>query len=189
MGVRGVLVYCADYRCSHSVTLTTCDRSIRSLLRNFSRAIATMSRARASGREPAGLDSLVIDNNAGPSADAGGPLTEAGLFSHASFRRLHWHHQCRLCAWSVRSEHHLGQRTLSAQTGRTSDSKRSGQKSATILTSGGRPHLQSVFDHHQSGRHRRALACGPSLRGQLATNARITRHRSFATQAGANGRL
>jgi hypothetical protein len=45
--------------------------------------------------------------------------------------------KCRLCAWSVRSEHHLGQRTLSAQTGRTSDSKRSGQKSATILTSGG----------------------------------------------------
>src|SRR3984957_4647712 len=55
----------------------------------------------------------------------------------ASFRRLHWHHQCRRCAWSVRSEHHLGQRALSAQTGRTSDSKRSGQKSATILTSGG----------------------------------------------------
>jgi hypothetical protein len=55
----------------------------------------------------------------------------------ASFRRLHWHHECRPCAWSVRSEHHLGQRTLSAQTGRTSDSKRSGQKSATILTSGG----------------------------------------------------
>jgi hypothetical protein len=52
----------------------------------------------------------------------------------ASFRRLHWHHECRPCAWSVRSEHHLGQRTLSAQTGRTSDSKRSGQKSATILT-------------------------------------------------------
>jgi transposase len=55
----------------------------------------------------------------------------------ASFRRLHWHQECRPCAWSVRSEHHLGQRALSAQTGRTSDSKRSGQKSATILTSGG----------------------------------------------------
>ena len=42
-----------------------------------------MSR-RASGSEPAGLDSLVIDNNAGPSADTGGPLTEAGLFSQLS---------------------------------------------------------------------------------------------------------
>ena len=62
----------------------------------------------------------------------------------ASFRRLHWQHQCRLCAWSVRSEHHLGQRALSAQTGRTSDSKRSGQKSATILTSGG-PSTSATF--------------------------------------------
>ena len=45
----------------------------------------------------------------------------------------------------MRSEHHLGQRTLSAQTGRTSDSKRSGQKSATILTSGGAVHICNLY--------------------------------------------
>src|SRR6185312_10218594 len=73
--------------------------------------------------------------NAGTKQDAVDGRTDRSIC--ASFRRLHWHHECRPCAWSVRSEHHIGQRTLSAQTGRTSDSKRSGQKSATILTSGG----------------------------------------------------
>ena len=59
------------------------------------------------------------------------------------------HPGCRQCAWSGRSEHHLGQRAVLAQTGRLSESKRSGQKSATILTSGGRPHLQPLL-HDQA---------------------------------------
>jgi hypothetical protein len=35
--------------------------------------------------------------------------------------------------------------TVSAQTGRTSDSKRSGQRSATILTSGGAVHICNLY--------------------------------------------
>jgi hypothetical protein len=50
----------------------------------------------------------------------------------------------------VPSEHHLGQRAYLAQTGRTSDSKRSGLKSATILRSGGRPHPQPVCRHKRT---------------------------------------
>jgi hypothetical protein len=71
---------------------------------------------------------------------------------------------------SVRSEHHLGQRTLSAQTGRTSDSKRSGRKSATILTSGG-PSTSAMSNP------RRAVARARS--GALIESVRLLGHPRF----------
>ena len=82
-------------------------------------------------------------------------------------------------------EHHLGQRALLAQTGRTSESKRSGQKSASILTSGGRPHLQSILDAEVAGGDaaalRRAGSTAPATCRRCPASIPTTARRSSAT--------